>query len=218
NRVRRSDFGRRRTRLKLWQGHALLPHIFSCPISIARLAWLIALEEQKLARALICINLVRKRRGVRKFERHMALPAGLERGHVHDDSAARVSRFAEANDKNVAGNAEILDRAGEGKTVWRDDAHVGFAVYETVRCKILGVDDGAVDIREDLEFGRDARVIAVGREPVADATVAALRLDERLDHALRPGGFANPFVGKYGHVFSCRYGARCASGQSGMRP
>src|SRR3546814_8985041 len=76
----------------------------------------------------------------------------------------------------------------------------------------------SVDIGEYLEFGRDARVITVGGEAVADAAVAALRLDERLDHALRPGGVANPFVGKNGHGFSCRRGARCASGQSGMRP
>ena len=51
--------------------------------------------------------------------------------------------------------------------------------------EILGVDDRRIDVGEDLELVGDARVIAVGGEAVADAAVAALRLDERLDHAVR---------------------------------
>src|SRR3546814_17363565 len=61
---------------------------------------------------------------------------------------------------------------------------------------------------EDLERVGNARVIAVGGEAVADAAVAALRLDERFDHALRLGGFANPAVGKNGHA--CLLSACCA--------
>src|SRR3546814_504162 len=138
----------------------------------------------------------------------MALPSGLGRGDVHNDAAARIGRLAEADDEDVARDAEIFDRARQREAVRRDDAAVGLAVDEAVRSEILGIDDRAVDIGEDLELVGNARVIAVGGEAVADAAVAALRLDERFDHALRLGGFANPAVGKNGHA--CLLSACCA--------
>ena len=61
--------------------------------------------------------------------------------------------------------------------------------------EILGVDDRIVDVGEDLELVGDARVIAVGRQAVADAALAPLRLDERLDHAVALRLLANPAVG-----------------------
>src|SRR5690606_41735044 len=73
-------------------------------------------------------TLFRSGGGVRKFERHMAFPAGLERGDVDDDAAARIGRFAEADDEHVARDAEIFDGAGEREAVRRDDADVGFAI------------------------------------------------------------------------------------------
>ena len=80
---------------------------------------------------------------------------------------------------------------------------VGLAVDEAVGGEILGVDDRAVDIGEDLELVGDARVIAVGGEAVADAALAPLRFDERLDHA----------VGRApARESSCRKG--CSSGVS----
>ena len=94
---------------------------------------------------------------------------------------------------------KIFDRTREREAVRRDDANVGFAVDEILRVEILGIDDRRIDVGKDLELWRDARVITVGGEPVTDTAVAALRLHERFDHALRPGGFANPFVGKNGH-------------------
>src|SRR3546814_18654414 len=105
----------------------------------------------------------------------MAFPAGLERGDIDDDAAARIGRFAEADDEYVPRDAEIFDRAGEREAVRRDDAHVGLAVDDAVRREILGVDDRAVDIGEYLEFGRDARVITVGGEAVADASSTTKR-------------------------------------------
>src|SRR3546814_17123891 len=81
--------------------------------------------------------------------------------------------------QDVAGDAEIFDRAGERKAVRRDDADVGFAVDEILGVEFLGIDRGRIDVGEDLEFGGNARVIAIGGEAVADAAVAALRLDER---------------------------------------
>src|SRR3546814_2460555 len=126
----------------------------------------------------------------------MAFPAGFERGDVHDDPAPRIGRLAEADDEYVARDAEIFDRAGEREAVRRNDADVGLAVDEAVRGEILGVDDRAVDVGENLEVVGDARVIAVGREARAAAAVAALRLAERFDHAPRPGGFVTPSIGK----------------------
>ena len=77
--------------------------------------------------------------------------------------------------------------------------HVGLAVDEAVGLEILGVDDRIVDIGENLELVGDARVIAVGRQAVADAALAALRLDERLDHRVLLRLLANPAVGENGH-------------------
>src|SRR3546814_3979005 len=88
------------------------------------LARLIALQEQELARTLIGIDLRGQGGGVRKLQRHMAFPAGLERGDIDDDAAARIGRFAEADDEYVPRDAEIFDRAGEREAVRRDDAHV----------------------------------------------------------------------------------------------
>src|SRR3546814_6543066 len=98
----------------------------------------------------------------------MAFPAGFGRGYVHDDPAPRIGRLAEADDEYVARDAEIFDRAGEREAVRRNDADVGLAVDEAVRGEILGVDDRAVDVGENLEVVGDARVIAVGREAIAE--------------------------------------------------
>src|SRR5205085_3966027 len=62
-------------------------------------------------------------------------------------------------------------------------------------------------IGEDLEVVGDASVIAVTRQAVADAALAPLRLDERLNHAVLLRLFANPAVGQNRH-------AECLTGQS----
>jgi hypothetical protein len=72
--------------------------------------------------------------------------------------------------------------------------HIGLAIDEAVRGEVLGIDHRRIDIGEDLELVGDARVIAVGGEAVADAALAALRLDKGLDHARCEGVFANPAV------------------------
>ena len=73
--------------------------------------------------------------------------------------------------------------------------------------EVLGVDQRVVDVGEDLELVGDARVIAVGRQAVADAALAALALDERLDHAVLLRLLANPAVGQNRH-------AECLTGRS----
>src|SRR3546814_1295519 len=80
----------------------------------------------------------------------MPFPAGFERGDVDDDAAARIGRLAEADDEDVARDAEIFDRPGQGKAVRRDDADVGFAVDEILGVEFLGVDRGRIDVGENL--------------------------------------------------------------------
>jgi hypothetical protein len=111
----------------------------------------------------------------------------------------RIGRFAEADHQHVTRHAEIFDGAGERKAVGRNDADVGLAVDEAVVGKVLWVDERIVDVCEDLELVGDARVIAVARQPVADAALPPLRLDERLDHAVFLRLLANPAVGQNRH-------------------
>jgi hypothetical protein len=76
----------------------------------------------------------------------------------------------------------------------------------------LGVDDRIVDVGEDLELVGDPGVIAIARQAVADAAVASLRLDERLDHRVIGRLLANPAVGKDAHAPSLAAatgGAQC---------
>ena len=147
--------------LQLRQRHPALAHIFARAVSIARLARLIAFEEEELACAFIGVNLCRQRRGVGKFQRHMAFPARLKRGDIHDDAAARIGRFAKADHQHIFGHAEIFHRARQCEGIGRDDANIRLAVDEVFGIELFGIDDGAVDIGEDFELWRDPRVIAV---------------------------------------------------------
>jgi hypothetical protein len=158
------------------------------------------LQEQELARALIGVDLGGKRRGVGKFQRDMAFPARFQGGDVHDDPAARIGRLTEADHQHVARDAEIFDRAGQREAVGRDHADIGLAVDEAVGREVLGIDHRRIDIGEDLELVRHARVIAVGGQAIGDAAVAALRLHKGLDHAAVPRFVADPSVAENRHV------------------
>src|SRR3546814_4559980 len=79
----------------------------------------------------------------------LALPLGLERGHVDDDPAAGVGALAQAHHQHVARDAEELDRASQRERIGRDDAHVRLDVDEAARVERLGVDDGRVDVRSE---------------------------------------------------------------------
>ena len=139
----------------------------------------------------------------------MPFPTWLKRGHIHDDAAARIGRFAEADDQHVAWYAEIFDGPCQRETVWRDDAHVGLAVDKAFGIEFLGVDDGAVDIGENLELIGHAGVIAIRGQAIADAAIAALRFDKRFNHAGRMGLLADPDVGQYGHNHSLLWDCFC---------
>src|SRR5688500_14530989 len=71
-----------RIALSLRQRHTLLTLVFAAAVLVAGLADLVAFEEEDLSTALARIDLRRQRRGVAEFERHVAFPFGLERGHV----------------------------------------------------------------------------------------------------------------------------------------
>src|SRR5262245_31996458 len=92
-------------------------------VLVGDLAHLRGLEEHHLRDALVGVDLRRQRRGVADLERHEALPLGLERRHVREDTAARVRGLAHGDREHVARDAEVLDRARECERVGRHDAH-----------------------------------------------------------------------------------------------
>src|SRR3546814_3461093 len=88
-----------------------------------------------------------------------------------------------------ARDAEELDRASQRERIGRDDAHVRLDVDEAARVERLVVDDGRVDVSEDLELARAAHVVAVAGCAVADDAVAVggvpdLAGLERFDYAV----------------------------------
>src|SRR5207237_632670 len=95
--------------------------------------------------------------------------------------------------QHVARDAEVLDGAGQREGVRRDDADVALDVDEGVRIEVLRVDDGAVDVGENLEFIGAADVVAVGRgapgDDLAPFAFPHLAGREGLDHA---GFFRHP--------------------------
>src|SRR6185437_15935995 len=95
---------------ELRQGHAALAHIFAGAVGIGGLARLLAAEKEELANPLAGVDLGRQGCRVRDLDGDVAFPFGLQRRHVDDDAAARIGRFAEADDEDVARHAEVLDR------------------------------------------------------------------------------------------------------------
>ena len=126
-------------------------HVFASLIPVADVRLAGAFQEQKLANTFIGVDLGRQRRGVADFDRHLPLPLRLQRRHIHDDPAACVGGFAQADHQHVARDAEILHRMPEREAVGRDDADVHLAVDEAGGREGLGVDHRRVDIGEYLE-------------------------------------------------------------------
>ena len=156
------------------------------------------LEEDHLRNAFVRIDLGRQRRRVRKLERDVTFPLGFERRDVHNDAAARISRFPEADREDVSRNAKVLNGACERETVRRNDADVAAEIDERSGVECLRIDDRRVDVREDLEFVRAANVVTVARRsvrhdpaPVRFAHLAGLK---RLDHSILFHHTADPFI------------------------
>src|SRR5262249_44781409 len=106
---------------------------------------------------------------------------GFQGRDVDDDAAAGVRGLAQAYGQHVARNLEVLDGFGQGEAVGRDDARIAFHVHEGVRRELLRVDDGAVDIGEDLEVPADAHVVAVTGDAERDDPLAQRLLGEGND-------------------------------------
>ena len=139
----------------------LLLQVLALLVAVRDLARLVALEEQDLRDTLVRVDLGRQRRRVGDLERRGPLPFRLEGRDVDDDAAARVGAFSQTDGHHVSRNSEILHRARERKTIWRNDDMIAFHVDETLRVKLLGIDDRAIHIGEKFELVRAADVIAV---------------------------------------------------------
>src|ERR1019366_8043458 len=192
---------------------ALLALVLAAAVLVARLADLVALEEDDLSAALARVDLGRQRCRVAEFQRHVPLPLGLERRDVDDDSAARIGTLAEADRQHVSWNAEVLERAGQGEAVGRNHADIGVDIDEAFLVEVLRIDDGREDVREDLEFGRAADVVAVARGAVAEDAMAVGGMAhlpglEGLDHPCLPGHAADPLVTLYAHAEAPHESAR----------
>ena len=76
---------------------------------------------------------------------------------------------------------KLLDGAGEGEAVGRDDAVVAVVGLQGLFVDRLGVDDGelAGGRSEDAEVSGDADVVAEAAEAVGDHAVASLAVFER---------------------------------------
>jgi len=119
--------------------------------------------------------------------------------------AARVRAFSQAHGEHIARDAEIFDSPAQHERVGRNDAYISPEIDHRLRIKILGIDDGAEHVGEDLELVGDADVVAVRRHAVTDHAVAHLRVDERLDHSLFERHFLDPVVGFQAHDVSPRF-------------
>src|SRR5215469_15592824 len=182
----------RRQSLDRREDDPLLALVLSLPVRIGRLAGLVRFEKEDLGDSLVGVDLGRQRRGVADLQRYVALPLRLEGRDVRDDAAASIGGLAHADGEHVARNLEVLDRSRQRKGVGRDDAHRPLVVHEGAGIEALGVDDGVVDVREDLEFVSDPEIVTIGGQPVGDSARADLALLERLDHALLEGHLPDP--------------------------
>src|SRR5688572_20916840 len=75
----------------LGQGQAGLVLILACLVGVTGGTDALALEEDELCDALVGVDLGRQGGGVGDFEGDLALPLGLDGGHVDDDAAAGIS-------------------------------------------------------------------------------------------------------------------------------
>src|SRR5215469_7977742 len=126
------------------QHNSLLRLVFSLFVFLRNFAALVRLEENHLAQSLIRVNSRRQRRRVADFQRDVPFPLRLERRHVHNDSAPRIRRFADANRQHLSRNPEIFHGLRERERIRRHDAHRPFEFHERARIKLLRIHDRRV--------------------------------------------------------------------------
>src|SRR4029453_7084003 len=88
--------------------------------------------------------------------------------------------------------------------VRRNYSDVRLQVDEVAGFKVLGIDNGGIDIGEDLELIGTAHIVPVARSAVRDdldtAVLAHLTGLEWVDHATLAGHAADPLIGLDAHV------------------
>jgi hypothetical protein len=94
--------------LQLGQHDSLLFLVLAGFVFVAGFAGFVALEEEDLAEALIGVDLGRQRSGIGDFQSNKAFPFGLKGSHVHDNAAAGIGGFPDADGEHVTGNLEVL--------------------------------------------------------------------------------------------------------------
>src|SRR5690606_15524774 len=113
--------------------------------------------------------------------------------------------------EHAARNAEVLDRSRQGEGVGRNDADIAHEIHNRLLIEGLGVHDGRIDVREDLELVRTPHVVAVAAGAVADdaASVGGAHLAgfEGFYHAVG-GCTPNPAVALYAHGLNLKEMAR----------
>src|SRR6185436_17141686 len=125
-------------------------------------------------------------RGIRKLERHVAFPFRLEWSDVHQNPAAGVGAFAQADCEYVSRDAEVFNGACERKAVWWNYYELAFDVDKVFLIKLLRINYGAVEIGEEFEFVGATNVVTITRGAVRNDSSAVYLFNlarlERLDH------------------------------------
>lgn len=182
----------------------MLALVFAAAVFVGGFADFVGFEEEDLGDAFVGVNLGGHGGGVGEFQCHVAFPFGFEGRDVDNDAAAGVGALAEADGHDVARDAEVFDGAREGEAVGGDDDVVVLDVDEALGVEMLGVNDGAVDVGEELELVGATDVVAVAGCPVRDdapsfALFHLIRL-EGVNHAVFLRHPANPCVRLDAHM------------------
>src|SRR3989442_3897003 len=143
-------------RLYARERDALLVLVLAALVLVRDRAVLVALEEEHLRDPFVRVDPRGQGRRVRYLQGDVALPLGLQWGHVGDDPAPRVRRLPDADRHRPAGDAEIFHAPPERERIRRHDADVPSEIDQRFRIEVLGIHDRVVDVRKDLELVRDA--------------------------------------------------------------
>src|ERR1044071_345584 len=204
--VPRKHFARGRKALQARVGEAGLDLVFAAAVFVGDVAVLVGFEEDDLADALADVDAQGEVGEVAELDDEAPRPAGFERRRVEHQPGARVGRFAHADARDVAGQAEGLDRDAEGVGVRRQEVVTGAVLGlaqrrldERAVVEVLRVDLAAVDGREDAEaVVGESHVVAVGggarRDDAAARGLAHEGGVEGLDELLLLGHAPNPAV------------------------
>src|SRR5579864_7164364 len=93
------------------QDNSLLRLVLPFFVFVRDFAFFVRLEKNHLAQSFVRVDSRRERRRVADFERDEAFPLRLEWSDVHNNSAARIRRFSDAQRQHISRDSEIFHRA-----------------------------------------------------------------------------------------------------------